>query len=141
MEEKIQECDPVKVLKGSVTQLASEGRITLQVPEFEIAFDPSQASGFEELPDDWFIRARAGSGNSWALSVGKERGFLVLSQKGWEANKAKIKEVFMKAEHKRGTWEEFEQEAADTFSGLEESRQRRIKALEDKIALLKAAKY
>jgi len=75
----------MKILKGSITTLMSEGYMTLQVPTIALSLDGIKAE-MAEAPDDWFMfvtRER--------LAVGREQGFLHLSPKGYRANLDAIK--------------------------------------------------
>ena len=72
----------MKVIKGSLFQLPSSGRMTLQIPDIAIG---SADTEYEEIPDDWVVRLRYN-----APVVGKEVGFLFWSEKGYNINKEKI---------------------------------------------------
>jgi len=119
--------------KGIITSLASEGYLTLQVPQYDIiikegrAFAQSltNAEGVEEHPDHWFIWLK-----NHRPAVGRETGFLILTREGWEANKEKIKEAFQAS---RGTWQEFEQHAEDHLKEVEEKTKKHIRFLQKKI--------
>lgn len=128
----------MKIVKDSITVLAGEGWLTLQVPSLALRWPGEPDVEYEDAPDEWFVEVRIGSSSKHELCVGKERGFPHLSRKGWEANKGKLAAAFAGASFKRGTWADFEKHADEFFSELEETRQRRIKAAQDKIKQLEA---
>lgn len=124
----------MKILKGSIPQLASEGYLTLQIPAFDIWIGESPvASSYEDVPDEWVTILRSNN----QFCIGKETGFLFLTRKGWEANKEAIKEAFEKSKMKRGTWQEFEKHAEDHFADVLSSNTKRLKYLESRVAELK----
>ena len=95
-----------------VTQLASEGYHTLQVPQFAIdPFGPN-STDYTDYATDYLIPVKSG-GLSNRIAAGREvpYAFMYLSRKGWKHFKADIKSVFDPC---RGTWQEFEA-AADKF--------------------------
>ena len=114
----------MNVIDQAITALASEGRLTLQIPE--LAIGPYSVS---EASNDWFVRASYG-----CPTVGRERGFLFLSRKGWAINKPKIKAAFESSKDQRGTWDEFEQFATDFHKSLDAARNKKIAALRKKIS-------
>jgi len=125
--------------KGVITSLASQGYLSLQVPQYDIiikeerAFAQSliDAEGAEEHPDDWFVWLK-----NHRPVVGRESGFLFLTKKGWKANKEKIKEAFQASKMKRGTWQEFEQHAEYHLTEVEEKTKKYINFLKKKIDTL-----
>ena len=119
----------MRIFKDAITTLAAEGRRTLQVPDLVIAIPPVRLEEveYEEVPDEWFTRLKRD-----VPCAGKENGFLYLSRKGYEANKERLKEAFLKAQYKRGTWEQFEKDAEDHFAKVETARQRKLKLLRAK---------
>ena len=90
----------MKINPEILTALRDEGYATLQAPEYSIGRDSNGDVGVIsdinsdeptsiEVPDDWFMRIK-----SERLAVGKEKGFLFISPKGYEANKADLLEAF-----------------------------------------------
>ena len=115
----------MQIVKGSITILAAEGRLTLQIPGAYIGCKPEM----EEAPDDWFIVLK----DNRPVVNKREHGFLFLSKKGWEANNATIKAAF--AGNSRGTtWEQMEVHAAEHFAAVERGTEKYLQGLRDKIA-------
>jgi len=73
----------MKISTEQITALVSQGYMSLQVPEFDVDFQP----------DDWFIEVKCVV-DGYRLCFGRERGFVHLSPKGFEANKTALKEAF-----------------------------------------------
>ena len=102
------------VMVGAITGLASEGYLTLQVQECCIGGTPNTLT----LPDSWFCYIRADK----SPCIGRQTGFLYLTEKGYLANKNHIKAAFLKALAsgiaRRGatSWQDFENHAAWHFS-------------------------
>jgi hypothetical protein len=98
----------MKLQEGSITVLASEGRLTLQVPEWSIGDD----SELVEYPDRWFVRL-----HGRRPCVGRESGYLFLSREGWKANREILKQAFSTV---RGAeWSDFEQHAEKHFQEVQ----------------------
>ena len=135
----------MKILKDAITSLAGEGRITLQVPVYDIMVEDGRAIAHTaydleeervaDVPDEWFITLRSNS-----PAVGKESGYTFLSRAGWEANKDEIKKAFESNAHPRGTWSDFEKYAEHQFTTVKKNANRRIKLLLSKVDQLKEAK-
>jgi len=123
----------MKLIKGSITRLSSQGYITLQIPGYAIG-DPGIEIETEEVPDNWIIILHSNK----CASVGKEGGFLFLTKTGWEANKDKIKDAYENAKHQRGPWEKFELHAEEQFKKVEKSTKHKIQFLQKKIDQLKS---
>jgi hypothetical protein len=126
----------MKILKGAITSLASEGRITLQIPQFDLCFG-NYTPEYEEVPDEWIITLR-NSGSRPA--VGRESGFWFLTRVGWEANKDAIKKAFESANFQRGTWKEFEEYAEEHFLEVGKALQKHVDYLQKKIDQLMETK-
>ena len=134
----------MKILKKSITSLASEGRITLQVPVYDvvvhegraIAYDATQLESEKviDAPDEWFVHLRHNS-----PAVGKESGFTFLSRAGWNANRKDIREAFLNSEFQRGTWADFEDYVDYHFAKVKKNGEKRIKLLQSKVKQLKEA--
>ena len=147
----------MKIPKGAVTSLMSEGRITLQVPMVIIKIDPNYVKSINKsfaqtikdalgltanlpkynaptITDDDYEEAP----NEWFVElksnkrpcVGKQQGFTYLSEEGWNKNKNKIKKAFIGSGDKmRGTWKDFEKYVAEHFAEVELQK----KKLKDKL--------
>jgi len=134
----------LKIIKDAITTLAGEGRVTLQVPVYEVIMDKGRAMAhtaydLEEekianVPDEWFMSLR-----NDCPAVGKESGYTFLSRAGWEANKDEIKKAFESSKHPRGTWDDFEKYAERHFAKVKKNADRRIKLLNSKVKQLKEA--
>ncbi len=121
----------MKILKDSITSLASEGRMTLQIPQYDFVYSDVIV---EEVPDEWIVNLR----DNLYPAVGKEQGYLFLTRAGWFANQDRIKDAFENAEFNRGnTWEDFEEYAKKHFQKVEHNTVRRIRLFERKIKELK----
>jgi len=117
----------MKILKDSITSLASEGRITLQIPQYDLG---SSDAIEEEVPDEWVVTLR----NGLYPAVGREQGYLFLTRAGWFANQDKIKDAFEDAKFHRGnTWEDFEAHAKKHFQKVEHNTMRRIRLFKNKV--------
>ena len=113
----------MKILKGSITALAGEGRARVQIPELALTSRPLE---YEEAPDEWFIRL---SGNN--LITRETTGFLFLSPIGWEANKDKIKAAFEGHCNAVGidpakSWNIFEDKIASFYREVEQTNQNKL---------------
>ena len=125
----------MKILKDSITSLASEGRMTLQIPQYDLG---SSDAIEEEVPDEWVVTLTQYS----YPAVGKECGYLFLTRAGWLANQDKMKDAFEDAKFHRGnTWEDFEAHAKKHFQKVEDSTMRRIRLFEGKVKKLKTTLF
>lgn len=121
----------MKIIKDSITALASEGRMTLQIPQYDLGANNTIE---EEVPDEWFVTLR----NASYPAVGREHGYLFLTRAGWFANQDKLKEAFENAEYNRGnTWEDFETYTIKHFQRIEHNTMNRIRLFENKAKALK----
>jgi len=113
---------------GSITLHASRGRIGVQVPHIDI--DPSPSS--VEHPDEWFCWLR-----DLTPCVGRQKGFLYLTEAGWNANREAIRDAFEQAirgEYNRGkSWSDFEDHVAEHFATV---RARKAAAIAKRMAEL-----
>jgi len=135
----------VKILKGAITSLASEGRITLQIPIFDIVIqednrpiaygaDQLNDERVEEIPDEWIMQLRSGQSRP---VIGKEQGYSFLTKEGWEANRQKIREAFLNAKHQRGTWADFEDHVDEHFKQVKAATLKKIKYEQSRLNQLK----
>jgi len=123
----------MKILPGSITCLAGEGRLTIQVPTISIGTDDR---ALEDAPDDWFVLT--GYGTKPAIGRERSSAFVYLSRKGYEANKSALRAAFNQSTSRRGTWQQFEAAAEAFFADLEKNRQKRIARLTQQIKDLEA---
>jgi len=127
----------MKLRKNTITTLAREGRISLQVPQFILCFGKEPEESLIDFPNEWFVIAKS----SRVPAVGKkEGGFMFLSEVGWKANKKAIKRAFEKSKHKRGTWEDFEIHAEKHFQDVKDALDKRINYLQRKLEEAKVVK-
>jgi len=120
----------MKIFKNAITSLSGEGRLTLQIPQYQIWFDTNpHQSETVEVPDDWIVLLRSNK----SPAVGKESGFYFLTKKGWKDNKDKIKKAFLASKYQRGTWTDFELHAEEHFKTVEKASKKRLAYLEMKV--------
>ena len=112
--------------------MASEGRLTLQIPTLYIGSLPNDII---DLPDEWFCILKGGR-----PCVGKEQGFLYLTYKGWIANRNDIKKAFMASKYKRGTWQDFKNHVKNDFKERHKKVQKQINYHQTKVNQLKNIK-
>jgi hypothetical protein len=125
----------MNIFEGSITQLASEGYLTLQVPHCVVG-EPTPDT--VEVPDEWLCELK-----SDVPVTGRQEGFLFLTRAGYEANKDAIKKAFEKAcangkDRTDGEgWAAFEKRAEEHFKHIEERCKKRIAKLEKDLETLK----
>lgn len=126
----------MQIYKDSITQLASEGYLTLQVPCVALGTSPPQTI---HAPDEWFCFLKS----DCVPCVGKQKGFLYLTEKGFQDNYDDLKKAFenaiAKGRDRTGGvgWPAFVQHAKDHFAnvrakqaGLTAKKQREIAELQ-----------
>ncbi len=110
------------LLKDAVFTYAREGRLTLQVPTYNIFLTaPAEEEKYEEYPDDYFVELRY----DHSPAVGREMGFLFFSRKGWEALKDEFRKVYENGDPNRLPWEKWEEHAKTHFAGARKAAKRR----------------
>jgi hypothetical protein len=124
----------MKIFKGSITDLASRGYLTIQVPDCIIDTRQPPSPDYEDVPDDWIVCLK----DDVPVYSSKQSGFLMLTRKGWKANKDKIKAVFMAlpANHRRGSWQDFENVATEHFSRVDKAIKNRRERIEKELKAL-----
>lgn len=80
----------MKITKNSITHLASEGRITLQVPEL---YFNENSPEMIDAPNEWFCYIKYDK----SPCIGKQKGVLYLTEKGFNDNYDDIKSAFENA--------------------------------------------
>jgi hypothetical protein len=116
----------MRIPTDSITVLAGQGRITLQVPEGWVGTAPD----LTDYPDEWFCRLR----NARVPAVGRESGFLFLTRAGFEANKPVIRAAFEAAPPRSGAdWAAFEAHAARHFENIAKAVAKEIETYERKL--------
>lgn len=118
----------MKLTKKAITRLASEGRVTLQIPEINLGNVTEDM--FSDFPDTWFTRLKS---SKLPVIGKKEWGYLFLSESGWKINKKDIKKAFENAAFKRGTWGDFELHAEQHFLDVKIALDKRIDYFEKKV--------
>jgi len=110
----------VQIIKDSIIILAGEGRLTLQVPDTVIGSVPQLVN----VPDDWFCFLKSDS----SPCTGKQKGFLYLTEKGFQDNYDDLKKAFENAiirglDRTKGVgWPAFVQYAQDHFNRVRAKR-------------------
>lgn len=129
----------MKIFKDSIIALASEGRLTLQIPEYSVDIVNNRIvpitddDEFEIIPDDWVCKLRS----NHLPVVGKQDGFLYLTKKGYEANKDKLKIAFENSNMRyggAGKWHLFEEHAQEHFDKVAKAQKRLLNELQNKLA-------
>jgi len=125
----------MKIFKGAIEYLGSNGYISLQIPQYDDFDNP--VSEMEEVPDEWIsvINMNESSGKI-IYAIGRKRGFSYLSQIGWKANKDIIKKAFDNSKIAQGTWGDFEHYVSQHFQELHNNTLYRIAKLKAKIIAL-----
>jgi hypothetical protein len=131
----------MRVALHTITSLASQGRLTLQIPQYIIEFQKGKAikkptpGGLIDFSDDFFCMLKGGTSTP---CIGKERGFTYLTQKGFKFFYRDLETAFKKAynngiDRTNGVgWPEFVQHASDHFAMVKKRRKkRRQKLLKD----------
>jgi hypothetical protein len=120
----------MKISSRSLTCLAAEGRLSLNIPWFDDAH-------VIEIPDDWICRL------SPILEICTVSGLLYYTRKGFAANKDKIKTafemyletaVFDRTDGK--TWLVFEKHAEEHFAKVEQQRQKLLGKLTKELMMV-----
>ena len=98
--------------KGAPTCLASEGRLTLQVPQMSLFGSANDYTTFDE---EHFIHVKCGSDK---IAAGKEVPYAALffSRKGFQHYYNDLKAAFTTS---RGSWADFEKHAIDWLDKVE----------------------
>ena len=122
----------MQIIKGTITQLASKGYLTLQIPDVSLGAVPRCGPEWEEAPDEWFVSLKA-SGHP--VTSNRETGYRYLSRKGWEANKDALKRAFV-GNPRANTWEDMEAHVAEHFAKVERKTQEYLRQLREKIAAI-----
>jgi len=155
----------MEIYEHTLISLASEGRITLQIPQYvadlSAAFGgpASPAPKILTIPDDWIVTTNCGRsskrmkkiGFSESMprpAIGKQSGFWHFSKKGWLANKDKLKKAFEASSARRYysslartvTWKDFEAYADAFYKDMKDEATYAIKKKQAEIAELRAAK-
>jgi len=120
----------MRLIKKAITRLASEGRVTLQIPENLDYGKEVTEDMFSDFPDTWFTRLKS---SKLPVIGKKEWGYLFLSESGWKINKKDIKKAFENAAFKRGTWGDFELHAEQHFLDVKIALDKRIDYFEKKV--------
>ena len=130
----------MQIFKDSITSLAREGRLTLQVPNMIISFGPAAPGPqYINAPDEWFCFLKNDT-----PCVGKQQGYLYLTEKGFNDNYDDLKKAFEDAiargyDRTNGVgWPAFVQHAADHFAEVKSRQAKLIAKKQKEIAELQA---
>ena len=131
----------MKVALHTIIRLASEGFLTLQIPQYIIEFQKGKAikkpaaQGLIDFPDDFFCMLKGGN---YIPCIGKEKGFTYLTQKGFKFFYRDLETAFKKAynsgiDRTNGVgWPAFIQRASGHFALVKKQRmKKRQKLLKD----------
>jgi len=106
------------ILDNSITTLIGEVRLTLQVPEFDFVLPGAKPSKLVSRPDSWFCYLKSNN----VPCIGKENGYLHLTEAGYSANKSDLKKALLNGIASKGTrgslknWNDFENYAISHFA-------------------------
>ena len=113
--------------KDAVTTLASQGYMTLQVPQMSISFSGAPAP-VESVDDEHIIEVKGyGYSHKQRIVAGREYGFSYLSRKGFNHYFNDLKAVFRPS---RGTWQDFVDNAHKTLDEIEAETRKEIAKLQ-----------
>lgn len=131
-----------KVHKSTITCLASEGRLTLQVPDVMLTIsgmpdDPvvEEVEPMEVVQDDHFIYLKGGNHK---VCVGRESGYLFFTEAGFNHYREELKAAFNSYQQRGHTWEEFEAYAAKEFEKRKQAAAKQLATAEERLAELKS---
>jgi len=124
---------------GTVVQLASEGYLTLLVPDLILilpgSLAPKLPNDLVTVPDNYFCYLKSDD----TPAIGKESGFLYLTTKGYNHFYENLKiafEIACKNGRDRTSgigWPAFVKEANDHFIKVHQKRAKKIADLQNKI--------
>ena len=126
----------MRLPEGAITYLASEGRITLQVPPFVIG----EISRMIDYPDEWFHYVKMIRENCYRPVFGREQGYLHLTRAGWEANREALREAFESSPSTK-TWQDFERYVETYFYNMGQAIQAEIQKAQQRINELQNLVY
>jgi len=127
----------MNISKSTVLRLALEGYATLQVPQFYVGFGLSKPNDIISVPDDYFCILKADG----IPCVGKQSGFLYLTQAGYNYFYEDLKQAYEAAcdsgLDRLGTgWAGFVAEAQKHFAKVSAQKQKQIADLQNKLSQL-----
>lgn len=119
---------------AQVTQLASEGYHTLQVPQFSIDLTGGPSADHTDYATDYFIPVKTVGYDKQRIAAGREKcwAFMYLSRKGWTRYYKDIKAAFTP---NRGTWNEFVASALAELDEIETETRKELVKLQAKNAV------
>lgn len=107
----------MKVFKDSFLQMAAEGRLSLQVPEYCIGTPDTVVT----LPDDYFMRVAVWkSPDREVIAAGRKKphSVLCLTEKGFNHFFYELEAAFNTHTDRGNTWEDFVVYAMQFFDGV-----------------------
>jgi len=126
--------------KSSITCLASEGKLTVQIPQYSLHLGPSNPAPTVNYPDDWFCELK-----NMTPVTGKQSGYLHLTEKGFKTNYNDLKIAFEAAlaggcfDRTKGVgWPAFVQIAKDHFAEVKLKQAKLIAKKQKEIAQLQS---
>lgn len=120
-----------EVYEDCITHHASEGRLTLQVPNNCIG---TPTSATVSVDSSHFVILKSEDG---IPAVGRETGFLFFTEAGFEHYKSELEAVF-DADIRGNTWAQFEEHAASVFAKRKKKLQKAILNAELKVQQLRS---
>ena len=148
----------MKISEDALFCLMTKGYVTLQVPAIEI-FIPNlpgmpaptvkpKKPKMINIPDDYLCELKH-CGSKCRPTIGKEQGYLYITEKGYKNLKPQIRKAFLKAHHigqARGcsfsmtdaqAWAVFEAYAKKHFTEVNDCIKKQLKQYEAKVKELK----
>ena len=126
--------------KSNIISLASDGRMTLQVPEINFVISPNTMQT-GDLPDSWFCYLKSDN----RPCIGKQTGYLYLTREGYLANYDDLKLAFesslAKGHHDRTNgvgWRAFENHAKAHFADVAQKISSLIAKKQNEVLTLKS---
>ncbi len=72
----------MRILRGTLTQLAGEGRRTLQIPQIALSSRRDFQPEYEEIPDEWILHVHSGCQRLCVSGRERPHAFWFLSRAG-----------------------------------------------------------
>lgn len=123
----------MRIMTGAPFTLLSEGRKTLQVPQYSHGFkdDPS----YTDYPDEYFVEAKF-HGVKHRICVGREDGCMFMSRLGFEHFKPELKKAFESSTVDRGhTWQDVLDHADEFYAEMRTKSQEQLIRLQCEVQI------
>lgn len=108
----------MRIIRGAITNLTESGYHTLQIPDVDIYIGTTNMSNtvFIDYPDEYFQFLKY-EGKYMRIIFGKEKGFLHLSEEGWNYFRNDIQRTF---NSNKGTRQDFLNHVDEHFRKIKE---------------------